>query len=78
MSAENDEKWPCPKCGTPMLDGYLTDPADTIRIQTMQSFEGSSLQARVCPNCGFVELWADTPDLLRREDISDEELGNSQ
>lgn len=64
MAKENDEDWLCPQCGTPMLDGYLTVPADSVHVVTMQSFEGGDLQAGVCPRCGFVDMGRETWTLV--------------
>ena len=67
----------CRECGTPLIDAYLTGPVDPVRIRSMRSFEGSDVQALVCPECGLIELRAETPWKLAQQDIRPGELPGS-
>jgi hypothetical protein len=65
----------CLHCQTPMIAGILKDPANVIHIESLCSLERSSLEAWICPECGYVELRVPHPKSLARHDISDEDLG---
>jgi predicted RNA-binding Zn-ribbon protein involved in translation (DUF1610 family) len=66
----------CPHCGMKMVPGYLRASGDKVYIQSEQSLEDSSLQALICPDCGYVELQATCPEALAQHHFSDEELGD--
>jgi len=57
-----------------MILGYLKVGVDSICVESYQSKLESSLEALICPACGFIELWAGSPKNLSHHNISDTEL----
>lgn len=66
----------CPKCASPMLEGSLIITDDPVEVVVTHSLIESIVEALVCSQCGFIELWAKELENLNREDISDEELSD--
>jgi hypothetical protein len=65
----------CPRCRIPMLIGRLKGPVNVVHVESLHSLEHCSLQAWICPACGYVELKASRPQDLARNDVPDEDLG---
>jgi hypothetical protein len=61
-----------------MIAGQLRESAKAIHIESLCSMESSSLDAWICPACGYVELYATHPEDLARHDISDEDLDSAR
>lgn len=73
--AHNGEGGPtCPNCEITMLKGSLTGPVDRIHVESLQSYEGSDLEAYICPECGHIELEARSPEKLAHEDFTEDEI----
>lgn len=61
----------CPKCGGTIIDAEATTGAGSLVVSKPRSalalgiMRGSLLSARVCATCGYTELYAANPEVLK-------------
>jgi predicted nucleic-acid-binding Zn-ribbon protein len=61
----------CPKCGGPVVQADVLAGAGPLAVAKVRSAlslgitRGSPVSARVCAKCGYLELYATIPEVLR-------------
>lgn len=73
MTDANDNKTEptCPKCGGPMAQADVLAGAGPLAVAKVRGAlslgitRGSPLSAKVCTACGYAELYATNPEVLR-------------
>lgn len=67
----NQKELTCPKCGGAVAQADLLAGAGPLAVAKVRSAlslgitRGSPVSARVCSSCGFLELFATNPEVLR-------------
>jgi predicted nucleic-acid-binding Zn-ribbon protein len=60
---------PCPRCDGEMVSSVLLNPRGEVRVrprdQTVFDFRESEIGAWTCGSCGYIELFAQQPEIFR-------------